>query len=71
MSAPINTGRRLWRNYITLEDLEAYSGDDYCRPDDRSVQEAVERLISAHEEEFQELLNAAEIKTVEQYAMGG
>lgn len=45
---------------ITLPEQEAYAGENYWRPDDKSVQAAVRSLIDRHSDEFQELIEAEE-----------
>ncbi len=47
---------------VVVPEQEAYRGDAYWRPDDSSVQEAVVTLIERHPEEFQNLLDGAELK---------
>ena len=46
---------------ITIGECEAYSGDDFARPDDSTVERAVETLIKRHAEEFQDLVSEAEL----------
>ena len=46
---------------ITIAECEAYSGDDFMRPDDSTVERAVETLIKRHAEEFQDLVSRGEL----------
>ena len=46
---------------ITVAECEAYSGDDFVRPDDSTVERAVEILIQRHAEEFQDLVSCGEL----------
>lgn len=78
----MNAIRKPLNHHITIQEQEAYCEYDSWRPSDASVQAAVRKLIDAHEEEFQELIDAAEHDRAEteraerrinaaEYAMGG
>lgn len=61
----MNAGRKSLPHDITLDEQEAYSGNAYWRPSDRSVQSAVQALIDAHSDEFQDLIDAQEEARIE------
>ena len=61
----MNAQRKPLSHSIRLPEQEAYRGYDYWRPDDRSVQSAVETLIERHADEFQELIDDAEEERAE------
>lgn len=56
----MNAIRKPLNHHITIPEQEAYCEYDSWRPSDASVQAAVRKLIDAHSDEFQDLLDAAE-----------
>lgn len=62
----MNAIRKSLSHDIRLPEQEAYSGADYWRPTDASVQSAVRALIDAHSDEFQDLLDSAEAERIGQ-----
>lgn len=59
------------RHLIYVQETEASVGERYGRAEDDAVEKAIAALISAHEEQFYDLVNAAQAELQEQHEIDG